>query len=126
MLNQLHQYSDVGLFLLRLAIGIIFAVHAIPKLKNSKEMSGGMGMPSYVVFLLGVVELLGSVAIALGFYVQIVALVFSCIMLGAIWKKINSWHVPFFAHTSTGWEFDFILLFANLLLFLGGGGSIGF
>lgn len=34
MFLQLTQYSDLALLLLRLTVAVIFAYHALPKLKN--------------------------------------------------------------------------------------------
>ncbi len=125
MFTQLLQYNDIGLFLLRVAVAIIFLNHAWPKLSKSKMLSGGMGMPAFVVFILGLAETAGSIGLILGIYAQLSALVLAAVMIGATKMKIFNWKVPFWAHDKTGWEFDFILFFANVVIFLGGGGSIG-
>lgn len=118
---------DIGLFLLRLAIAVIFIYHAIPKLKNPKGMAAMMGKPQMggMILLLGSVELVSSIFMIFGVSLQLAALALSIVMLGAIYMKRMKWGVPFFAMDKTGWEFDFILLAANLLLVLGGGGGIG-
>ncbi len=46
-------------------------------------------------------------------------------MVGAIGMKMMKWGVPFGAMDKTGWEFDLILLAANIAIILGGDGSIG-
>jgi len=43
MFEQLTQYNDIGLLILRLAVAIIFTYHALPKLKNAKGMAQMMG-----------------------------------------------------------------------------------
>jgi len=115
MFSQLFVYNDIGLFILRLVIGIIFLAHALPKLQNK------MGS---TFLLLGIVEGVSSIALVIGFYAQLAALLLGIVMIGAIWMKITKWHVPFMAMDKTGWEFDLILLAANVAIFLGGGGSI--
>lgn len=120
------QYSDTGLFLLRLAVAIVFLAHGFPKLLKSKEMSLGMGMPAMMIFLLGVVEIVSSLGLVSGFYTQLSALLLALVMLGALMMKVTKWGVPFAARDKTGWEFDFILLVSNLAIFLTGGGRIGF
>lgn len=116
MFTQLIAYTNIGLFILRLVIGIIFFSHAVPKLKNQ------MGS---TFLLLGIVEGVAAIALVLGFYAQLAALLLGIVMIGAIWMKITKWHVPFMAMDKMGWEFDLILLAANIAILLGGGGSIG-
>lgn len=125
MFEQLVQYSDIGLLILRLAVAIIFAYHALPKLKNAKGMAQMVSMPAGMVFMLGVIEFLSSVGLVLGIYTQLAALLLAIVMIGAIYFKTAKWRVPFAAMDKTGWEFDFILLAANVAILLSGGGSIG-
>lgn len=125
MFPQLLQYSDVGLFLLRAVVAIIFITHGLPKLLKSKMMADGMGVPSFVVILLGSVETLASVGLVLGVYTQFSAMLLGLVMIGAIKMKALKWGVPFSAMDKTGWEFDLILLSACLAIVLGGGGPIG-
>ena len=117
MLSSLLLYQDIGLFLLRLAVAIVFLAHAFPKLQNK------MGS---AFLLLGVVEALSAVALVLGWYPQIAAILLAIIMVGAMWMKITKWHVPFAAMDKTGWEFDLILLAANIVILTSGGGTITF
>lgn len=116
MFEQLIQYKDAGLLVLRLAVAVIFLYHAFPKLKNK------MGSAFLV---LGVVEGVSGAALVLGFYTQFAALLLAIVMVGAIWMKITKWHAPFSAMDKTGWELDLILLAANIAILLGGGGTIG-
>ncbi len=125
MLFQMNQYSDIALLLLRAVVAAIFAYHALPKLKNPGAMAQGMGWPSAMVVMLGAVELLSSVGIFLGAYIQIAAALLIIVMLGAIAMKTMQWKIPFSAHDKIGWEFDLILLAANFVLFIVGGGMIG-
>jgi putative oxidoreductase len=125
MFPQLMQYNDVGLFLLRAIVGVIFLYHGLPKLSKSKEMAGGMGVPASMVMLLGLVETLSAVGLMLGLYTQICAALLALVMVGAIKMKAMKWGVPFSAHDKTGWEFDILLFFACLAILLSGGGAIG-
>lgn len=125
MLGQLIQYNDVGLFILRLAVTVIFIYHATAKLKNAKGMAQMVGMPAGMILMLGAVELLSSVGLALGIFAQLAALLLAVVMVGAIGMKIMKWHIPFAAMDKTGWEFDLILLAANIVILVNGGGAIG-
>lgn len=125
MFEQLLQYNDAGLLLLRITIAVIFVYHGLPKLSKAKAMSAMMGMPAGMIFMLGMVEILASLGIALGVFTQVSALLLAVVMVGAIGMKAMKWGVPFSAMDKTGWEFDLILLFASIAILLGGGGSIG-
>lgn len=111
---------SLGLFILRLAVGIIFIKHGWPKMKNPEGVASSMGWKSWRVAFLGFVECLSGLALILGFQVQIAALLLSIVMLGAIYYKIFKWHAPFSGNG--GWEFDLILLASNVAIFLIGGG----
>ena len=89
-------------------------------------MAEMMGMPQMAMMpvVLGLVELLAGIGIILGFYTQLAALLLAIIMLGAIFVKKMKWRVSFAAMDKTGWEFDLILLAANIAILLTGGGSI--
>lgn len=125
MFEQLTQYNNIGLLILRLAVAIIFIYHAMPKLKNAKGMAQMVGMPTGMVFMLGMVEFIASVGLAAGFYGQLSALLLAVVMVGAIGMKMMKWKVPFATMDKTGWEFDLILLGANTSILLGGVGTIG-
>lgn len=120
----LLQYQDIGLFILRLAIGVIFIYHSIPKLKDSKGMAKMIGMPSFAPFVLGLMELLSALGVIFGILIQIAAIILSVVMIGAIFFKIVKWKIPFAAMDKTGWEFDLILLAGNIAILFTGGGNI--
>jgi len=124
MFSQLLQYQDIGWLILRLAIAIIFIVHALSKLMKPAMMASDMGMPTAGIIMLGLVEFLSSVGLIFGVYTQFASLLLAFVMLGAIYFKKFKWRVPFFAMDKTGWEFDFILLAANIAILFGGGWSI--
>ena len=109
-LSYFSQFSGWGIWFLQFAVGIIFIYHGWPKLKSKAAMFGVGG------FAHGLIEILGGLAMIFGFYVREIALIFSIIMLGAIYMKKFKWNVPFSSHSTTGWEFDFILLAANIFL----------
>ena len=124
MFIQLLQYNDVGLFLLRSAITVIFIYHGMPKILKPQGMAQGMGVSPSVVILLGLVEVVSAVGLILGIYTQFFALLLAMVMVGAMKMKSINWGVPFSAMDKTGWEFDFILFISCVVLLLGGGGTI--
>lgn len=116
-------YNNLGLLGLRLAVGIIFYKHSLPKLKNYKMMAQGMGMPAGFVLLLGLVEFLSSLGLALGVYPQAANVLLAVVMAGAMYFKIFKWKVPFMAMDKMGWEFDLVLFAANLAMLAVGPGA---
>ncbi len=101
-------YSNLGMWFLQFAVGVIFIYHGWPKLK-SKAGLFKIGGPFH-----GFVEVAGGLSLFAGWYVREVGFVFAIIMLGAIWFKKFKWHIPFYSHTASGWEFDFILFAINI------------
>jgi len=116
-------YPDLGLFVLRLVVGIIFVYHSMPKLKKPGSMAAGIGFPVWGVRVLGLVELVSGLAVIVGFRTTIFALLLALTMIGAIYKKIFAWKVSFWSQTSTGWEYDLALLAAAIAIALTAGGA---
>ena len=105
------------LFLLRLAVGAIFIYHALPKLKDPRVMASGVGWTSGQVLALGIIEFISGISLIGGLAVRFSALILATVMVGAIYHKMKKWNVPFMSQTSTGWEFDLILLAASLTIY---------
>ena len=114
-LSSLHSVSDWGLLVLRLAVGVIFLYH------GPRKLNGAMG--GFMLFI-GICETCGALAVIAGFLTQLAALGLSIVMLGAIYKKINEWHVPFSALDKTGWELDLMILSGCIALILLGAGNM--
>ena len=121
MFSFLEPLSGYGDVLLRLFIAIVFLVHALPKLKNSKAMSAMMKMPAKMIFGQGVVEVLAAIALVFSeMLAPLAALLLAIIMVGAIFVKKMKWKLPFAMPANrTGWEFDLVLLGGLLILLLG-------
>ena len=120
---ELLAYGNLGMWLLRLVLGIVFLVHGVPKLQKPAQMAQGMGWPAWGISLLGLVEVAGALSVILGVYTQVGAALLGLVMLGALYFKISKWKTPFTAMDKMGWEFDLILLGAALAVLLTGGGS---
>lgn len=122
--NSLHNWSDLGLLALRIALGAIFLVHGTSKLKMWKMKPSGQmsaGMLNTMRFL-SVAETLGALSMASGVLAQPAAAGLALVMLGAIYFKISKWHTGFTATDKVGWEFDLILLASALaIVFIGPG-----
>lgn len=121
---SLLAYDDYGFLALRIALGVIFIVHAIPKLKNPAGIAGAIGAPVWFGTLVGLGEVGGSLLVLLGLFTQVGALILAVVMVGATYLKIVRWNMPFTAMDKVGWEFDLMLFASALLLLLTGPGSL--
>ena len=93
-MKSLNALQPFALLALRLALGIIFFAHGYPKLAR---LGGGMqeffvqhGLPGYFVYIAGVLEVFGGVALMLGLFTRPTALLFTVEMSVAIWKVHSS------------------------------------
>jgi putative oxidoreductase len=130
MIFEFADGLEWGLLALRIAVGVIFIVHGWPKITGARGMAAAMGggeaKPVMVgMFTIqGLVEAVGGVLLILGVLTQLVAVAFAIIMIGAIVLKNTQWKTGFMSQQTTGWEFDLVLLAANILLFLTGPGEL--
>lgn len=103
---------------MRLAVGIIFIYHAIPKLRDPGKMAQGLGWDKNQVLGLGIIEFMASLGLIGGVATNISSLFLMLVMVGAMYHKIAKWKVHFMAANSTGWEFDFLIFCASLTIYL--------
>ena len=126
MISTLLIFSDWALFFLRLAVGMIFLFRGWQNLKNLKKNGGDFArINSKFIKASGItlilLEILGGSLIILGIYTQIIALFFALEMAAvAVWKMAKG-H-KFFG----GYEFELLLVAANLILATMGGGFFAF
>lgn len=112
MLNRLsHSHNpDLAVFLIRLALGLVFIFHGWGKLGNlagTAEFFLSVGVPAFLATIVALVEFAGGIMMILGIWTRVVAWFFAIIMLGAI----------LFAKASKGfggYEFELVLLLASL------------
>lgn len=125
-LDFLFAYNDIGIFILRFAVGFIFVYHAMPKLQKPENFAKGLGTESmFIPRAIGFLEFVGGMAIVTGAFVRYASFILAFVMVGAMFFKISKWKIPFSAYDKTGWEFDFVLLAASLFLLANGGAAIG-
>jgi putative oxidoreductase len=103
---------DIALLTLRAGLGATFLASSWPKVK------GNMG--GFMTFI-GVCELLGAIAVLVGFLTQLASIGLAVIMLGAIYTHIFKWHTGF--KGKNGWEVAFLLLTLAVGLALMGAGQ---
>lgn len=147
LLGFMSAYTDLGLLLLRLFLGMIMVVHGMPKLMGParQQMRAGMsqlGVPPILFDLVGLLEFVGGIALALGLLTRIASALFALQMVGTIalyLGKLGRFTPPpemlqqmvansrrvmrgFIAGVG-GWEFDLLILGVAVVLLTAGAGA---
>jgi putative oxidoreductase len=123
MFPQLARFTDLGLLLLRLMAGLVFVTSGFSHLKDSEARAKSIGTSKGFTLLLGIAEMAGGLGVAVGVLTQLAAIGLILIMLGAIAKKIFSWHTGFWGEKASGWHYDLIFILINLVILFTNGGS---
>lgn len=122
MFPQLFRFTDLGLLLLRLMIGVVFLASGWSDVTDPAKRSQSIGMSKGFTLFLGLAELAGSLGVIFGVLQQLAASGLILIMLGAIQKKIFVWHTGFWGEKASGWHYDLtFLLMCLVVLFTDGG-----
>jgi putative oxidoreductase len=122
MFPALSRFTDLGILLLRLMVGLVFVTSGYSHLKDPEGRSKSIGMSKGFTVFLGLAEVAGGLGVAAGVLPQIAALGLILIMLGAIQKKMFVWHTGFWGEKSSGWHYDLIFVLMNLLIVFTDGG----
>src|ERR1700748_1130134 len=93
MFPELASFNDLGLLLLRLMVGLVFITSGYSDLKSPEARSKSIEMSKGFTIFLGIAEVAGSLGVAFGVCTQLAAVGLSVVMIGAIRKKIFSWHI---------------------------------
>lgn len=123
MFPQLSRFTDLGLLLLRLMVGLVFVTSGYRHLKNPAERAKSIETSKGFTVILGIAEAAGGLGVAAGVLTQLAAIGLILIMLGAIQKKIFSWHTGFWGEKAYGWHYDLIFVLMNLLVLFTDGGA---
>ena len=122
MFPALSRFTDLGILLLRLMVGLVFVTSGYSHLKDPEGRAKSIGMSKGFTVFLGLAEVAGGLGVAAGVLSQIAALGLILIMLGAIQKKMFVWHTGFWGEKSSGWHYDLIFVLMNLLIVFTDGG----
>lgn len=123
MFPQLARFTDLGILLLRLMVGLVFLSSGYSHLKDPAARSKSIGMSKSFTIFLGAAEVAGALGVAFGVLTQLAAFGLILIMLGAIAKKILSWHTGFWGEKGSGWHYDLMLVLMSLLIAFTNGGA---
>lgn len=118
--------DNYGALLTRLALGVILLAHGLLKLivftiPGTIGFFESIGLPASVAYLTIFGEVAGGVALILGVYSRLVALLSLPILIGASWAHIgNGW---VFNNQGGGWEFPVLLVVLAIIVALQGSGK---
>jgi putative oxidoreductase len=119
--------QQFGIAILRIITGIVFVAHGAQKVfvygfagVGGAFAQMGVPMPAVMGPVIGLVELLGGVALIVGLFTRIAALALACDMLGAILlvHAAGGFFLP------AGLEFVLMLFGAALAILFAGPGSL--
>jgi len=116
--------QNIGSIIIRIALGVIFAVHGLQKFQGGISNTAGffesIGIPGFFAYVVALIELIGGILVIFGLGTRIVGTLLSFIMIVAIITvKLP---VGFIATNGTGYEFDLALAAMALsLTFVGAG-----
>jgi putative oxidoreductase len=123
LLPRLLPYADLAVLLMRLMVGAVFVASGWSHVRDPVARAKSIGMSPGFTRFLGAAELAGGVGVALGILAQLAALGLILVMLGAIQKKITTWHTGFWGpHGTDGWHYDLMMVVMCLVIATTAGG----
>ena len=126
---NVRETSPYGLFILRIVLGIAFAVHGWGKLSggvdNVAGFFGTIGVPAaaLVAWIVTIVELVGGILLIIGALTQIVGILLALVVLGAIVFAYIAQGNPIVDRGAITWEKEAVFAAAALCLTLAGPGA---
>jgi len=120
---------DVAILILRVVVGIVIVAHGLPKLfwkrkVLDKKWRQDYGFPVGSVLFTGIIQAAGGLAIIVGVFTQVAALI---LVLNMLVATISIWvhHEPFpTTPEGKGWDINFLLIGALVVLILLGDGML--
>ena len=123
MFPSLARFTDLGILLLRLMVGLVFATSGYNHLKDPEARAKSIELPKSFTIFLGIAEVAGALGVAAGVLTQLAAFGLILIMLGAIQKKIFAWHTGFWGEKTYGWHYEIMFILMNLVIAFSNGGA---
>jgi len=122
--KKLGKYSQMYYLIFRIVVGLMFAIHGAQKFGivgdgNISAVAGIFGVPVWLMAIGALIELLGGIAILIGFHTRIAAFFGALQMIAAYFIA----HIPKgILPMSNGGELA-VLYFVSMLLLMGNGGG---
>ncbi|MBL8625255.1 MAG: DoxX family protein [Myxococcales bacterium] len=118
--------AALGPAILRIAVGLVFLAHAYAKARiftfaGTEAYFAAHGFPGWTAYPVFAAELLGGLALVVGWHTRAVAAALVPVLVGALKPHVgNGW---MFTNPGGGWEYVAVLLAALAALIVGGGGA---
>ena len=118
--------APYGIFALRASLGIMFIAHALLKyavftIPGFAGFLAQIGFPAFMAWPVFLAELIGGVAILLGFYGRYASIALLPVLAGALLVHAgNGW---LFSAANGGWEYPAFLIVASITHILVGDGA---
>jgi putative oxidoreductase len=82
--------NEIGTLILRVTLGALFLIHGVVKFQGGIENIEGwfssIGLPGFMAYGVALLEIIGGIALIIGFATRIVSVLFALLMIGAILK----------------------------------------
>ncbi len=119
--------APYGAALLRITAGLAFLAHAAIKLfvftpAGTMHYFASLGLPSWFGLFIIAAEFLAGLALILGFYARVAAILIAPDLLGAIWL-VHLKNGFVFTAPGGGWEYPAFWTIALIVIALLGGGA---
>jgi putative oxidoreductase len=120
--------APYGALLLRIALGVLFLAHAGLKVfvftpAGTAGFFESIGLPGALAYLVIAAEIIGAVALIVGFHARWVALALVPILVGAI-ATVHGAAGFFFTNPNGGWEYPAFWTIALLVQAMIGNGAL--
>ncbi len=116
---------DLAALLLRLTLGTMFVAHGLLKYfvftpAGTVKFFESLGLPGPLAYLTIAAEVLGGIALLVGYHTRVVASALVPVLLGAAWAHAgNGW---LFSSPNGGWEYPVFMAFTAIAAALLGDG----
>jgi putative oxidoreductase len=82
--------NQIGALIIRVTLGVLFFVHGLVKFQGGIDNIVGwfesIGLPGFLAYGVALLELIGGIALILGFATRIISALYAVLMIGAILK----------------------------------------
>ena len=123
-MSFLKKWEPLALLLLRCGLATVFVYHGYPKLfggtERFVEAFQAIGLPGYLVYVAGVIEFCGGIALGLGLLTPVAGLILLLDMAAAMWKYNLNQGI----YAVREYELPLILGLASLAVAAAGGGPL--
>jgi putative oxidoreductase len=82
--------NEIGAFVMRVTLGVIFFIHGFVKFQGGIENIVGwfesIGLPGFMAYGVALIEVIGGIALIIGLATRFVSILFALLMIGATLK----------------------------------------